>query len=99
MGYSTQVLTRILPGKTRFIYWWRRGRVELPVQRRQSRIYYRFIRLFLSHRVHSNRPEFEPGQPIKSFTLPIGVSRMAPRYFVTHQQPTGVRLKWMSRLF
>ncbi len=35
-----------IKGRSVTIAWWRRGRVELPVQRKLPRIYYKFSQLF-----------------------------------------------------
>ena len=55
--------------------WWRRGRVELPVQKRVARIYYRLSRPpFVSP---DHRPPTESGQA--SQLIFPGVRRQLPR--------------------
>jgi len=36
-------------GSLLILLWWRRGRVELPVQKKVARIYYKLSQLLLSH--------------------------------------------------
>ena len=63
--------------RTRLCYWWRRGRVELPVQERLPRIYYKLSQVFSLTRLTSS-DGVQPGQSIFSFTALIDVRAVAP---------------------
>ena len=57
--------------------WWRRGRVELPVQKKLSRIFYKLSQLFDLARLTST-DRVGPGQPDFSFTALTGEGAAAP---------------------
>jgi hypothetical protein len=77
------------PFKTLPCFWWRRGRVELPVQRKLSRIYYRFIQLFNLTRLTST-DRVKPGQPI-FLSPPLSASG---RRHLNFSAPNPNPLRW-----
>ena len=77
--------------------WWRRGRVELPVQKKLSRIYYKLSPLFvLAWLTPADRVTTRPTGV--SFVTLTGVGMAAPQLFVTQSQPAGVGSGWMRYL-
>jgi len=77
--------------------WWRRGRVELPVQERLPGIYYKLSRLIKSCLIDLNRRSST--RPVDvSFAPLIDVGAAAPRLNVTQSRPVEVRPGWMCYL-
>src|SRR4030043_89563 len=76
-------------------FWWRRGRVELPVQRKLSRTYYRIIRLFNLARIAST-DRVNPSQPINLSPPGIGVRETAPRLFGPQSRSVREKPGWMA---
>ena len=80
-----------------FSYWWRRGRVELPVQRQPLRICYKLGQLFnLIFRASTDR--IPKDQPVNLSSPTTGIRVKAPRHCVTQSHPTGARTGWMCYL-
>ena len=62
----------ILIPEAHLYFWWRRGRVELPVQKKRPRVCYRLSQLFVLIRLTS-ADRVQPDQPI-FLTLPLSTS-------------------------
>jgi hypothetical protein len=71
--------------------WWRRGRVELPVQEKLPRIYYKLSQLFnLAGLTSADRVKARPVDI--SFTTLINVGVAAPQFNGARSQPIEDRL-------
>jgi len=75
-------------------FWWRRGRVELPVQEKLPRICYKLSQLFdLTRQTSADRVSAGPVDI--SFAALIDMTAAAPQLFDIHSQPVEVGSGWM----
>ncbi len=71
-----------------FESWWRRGRVELPVQKKLSRIYYKLGQLFnLTGLASTDR--VGSGQPVNLSSLLPALKRRHPGFSAPNPGPSG----------
>lgn len=78
--------------------WWRRGRVELPVQKRLSGTYYKLSRLFyLARPTPTDR--VGPDQPVNLSPLLPALKRRHPHFSAPNPDPSGWgQVRWQPVL-
>ena len=72
------------------VKWWRRGRVELPVQKVLQGIYYKLSRCFVSRLLELPSTESPQGQPMFLWLPVIGIRAAASRTFGACSPPPGL---------
>ncbi len=79
-------------------FWWRRGRVELPVQKKLSGTYYKLSRLFyLAPPAPTDR--VERGQPVNLSPRSPALPRWHPHFSAPEPDPSGWgQVRWQPVL-
>jgi hypothetical protein len=81
--------------RTHPYFWWRRGRVELPVQKKLSRASYKFSQLFnLTWPTSTDR--VRPGQPVFLSPPVPAFGQRHPGFSAPNPSPSGWGSGWMA---
>jgi len=80
------------------VFWWRRGRVELPVQKKLSGTYYKLSQLFnLAPATPTDR--VTRGQPVNLSSLLPALERWHPGFSAPDPDPSGWgQVRWQPVL-